>query len=163
MEIYSFGNPMPSEPTPSGEPEAPTYKMQLDRETGHKTLMRDGKTNLYARIQEAAEACDINRIVARALEGDTEALNRVAGVYVDCTNMPSTLADMHQLIINAHNEFDSLPLEIREKFGQSVDAYINEYGSDKWAEKLGIVQSAEPDRRSTTEKNDNMHKERGNE
>lgn len=143
MEIYTLGNPGPSAATPSGSPEAKTYKMCLDRETGHKTLVPDGKTNLYARIQEAAESCDINRIVARALEGDTEALNRVAGTYMDCTNMPSTLADMHQIIMDAHNEFDSLPLEIREKFGQDVNAYINEYGSRSWAEKLGIAQNAQ--------------------
>lgn len=138
MKIFTLGNPGPSETTPSGSPEAKTYKMCLDRETGHKTLVEDGKTNLYARIQEAAESCDINRIVARALEGDTEALNRVSGTYMDCTNMPSTLADMHQLIMDAHNEFDSLPLEIRERFGQDVNAYINEYGSRSWAEKLGL-------------------------
>lgn len=143
MEIYTLGNPRPSEATPSGSPEATTYKMCLNRETGHKTLIPDGKTNLYARIQEAAESCDINRIVARALEGDTEALNRVAGTYMDCTNMPSTLADMHQIIMDAHNEFDSLPLEIRERFGQDVNAYINEYGSRSWAEKLGIQQNTQ--------------------
>lgn len=151
MEIYALGNPGPSEATPSGSPEAKTYKMCLDRETGHKTLVPDGKTNLYARIQEAAESCDINRIVARALEGDTEALNRVAGTYMDCTNMPSTLADMHQIIMDAHNEFDALPLEIREKFGQDVNAYINEYGSRSWAEKLGLEKPSAPEEVTTDE------------
>lgn len=135
MEFYNRSRKRPTEATPAGSEWHQEYRVSIDL-TGHKYLEEDGKTNIYDRIQESLEETKIENIIRRAVGGDESALAVMHGSYIDTTQMPKTLAEMQQAIINATNDFNKLPLEIRQKFDQSVEQYIAEYGTEIWAEKM---------------------------
>lgn len=115
-----------------------TYHVDIDKETGHKSLIADGKTNRYEKIQSYAEECKIENILARCAV-DPYALNQRAGQYVDMVNAPKTLAEAQNIMIKIKNEFAGLSLEDRNKFGNSVEKYIAQYGTETWAKALGLI------------------------
>lgn len=135
MNFYSRSNKRKTEATPPGSEYHQEYRVSIDL-TGHKYLEPDGQTNIYDKIQESLEETKIENIIRRAVGGDETALATMHGQYIDTTQMPKTLAEMQQAIINATNDFNKLPLEVRQKFDQSVEQYIAEYGTETWTEKM---------------------------
>ena len=106
---------------------APQYKLTADGD-----LEQDGEIDTYAEIQSHADSCDIYTILQRYENGETDVLNRRNGQYVDLTEFPTTFAEMHQKIIDATNEFDHLPLRVREEYNFSAAEFIADIGSDRW-------------------------------
>lgn len=108
---------------------------------GRRTLIRDKEVAIYDLIQSHREECEIENIIRRAVEGDYNALNAVNGVFQDITNCPSSIAEAQQYIINAKNEFDKLPKEVKAKFEFNPEIYIAELNNDpeSWLEKTGFA------------------------
>ena len=111
---------------------------------GRRFLVPDKEVAIYDLIQASREACEIENIIRRATEGDYNALNAVNGVYSDITNCPSSIAEAQQFIINAKNEFEQLPKEIKAKFEYNPELYIAEMGADtkSWCNKMGYTEAA---------------------
>ena len=122
---------------PTGTEYDKTYHVDIDK-NGHKRLIPDGKTNRYQKIQSYLEETKIENIIARCAI-DPFALNQRAGQYVDMVDAPKTLAEAQNIIIKIKNEFEGLPLDQREKFGNSVEKYVAAYGSETWAKSLGLI------------------------
>lgn len=122
---------------PTGTEYDTTYHVDIDK-NGHKTLKADGKTNRYEKIQSYLEETKIENILARCAI-DPYALNQRAGQYVDMVDAPKTLAEYQNIYIKIKNEFEGLPLDQREKFGNSVEKYVAAYGSETWAKTLGLI------------------------
>ena len=140
-------------PTPEGTGSEPEYMEAID-ENGHKSLIQTGETDTYSMIQASLEETKIENIIRRATMGDPTALAQTTGAYMDTTDMPTSLAEMQQAIINIQNEFNKLPLETRLKFDQSAEKYISMYGSEEWANIMGyekIQQNAQSDSNAATE------------
>lgn len=137
MKIYSRFKARPMEAAPSGEKEEATFEMQIDQ-NGHKSIKKNGKTNIYEKIQASYEETKIENIIARALGGDSSGLMAHEGQFLDITNAPQTLAEAQQSIQAIKNVFDKLPLEIRAKYDMSVEKYIADFGSENWKEIMGI-------------------------
>lgn len=135
MKFYSRSEKPTVKPSPAGEKEEPTYEMDIDAR-GHKTLTQKGYTNVYEFIQESLEETKIENIIRRALGGDEAALATMHGVYIDVSDAPKSLAEMQQAVITATQEFERLPIEIREKFNHSALQYVAEFGTEEWAKKL---------------------------
>lgn len=108
----------------------PTYKMHVD-ENGKRELKQSGEYNLYAEIQSYKDSCSIDYILSRFVNGDESALSRVQGVYGDFTEMPKTLAELSQRVIDAENLFNNLPLEIREQYNFSPSEFFAQLDSEK--------------------------------
>lgn len=142
-KIFSRFRKRPTEPTPAGSREAVHYEIEVD-ETGHKILIEAGKENIYDKIQAPLESTKIENILRRAAGGDPEALAQTHGQYLDCTNMPTSIAQMQNMIIRATNEFQRLPLEIRKQYNMSPEQYIADIGSDHWLNTLGIKKAETP-------------------
>lgn len=113
--------------TDSGSPIAPVYKLTADND-----LEVDGEVNLYDEIQSHADSVDIYTILSRFEQGDESVLSKRNGQYVDLTQLPTTFAEMHQKIIDAENEFNALPLEIRSEYEFDVSKFIADIGSEHW-------------------------------
>lgn len=128
--------------TEPGNRMATTYEVEIDSH-GHKELKATGKTDTYAKIQSYLEETKIENILARALLGDDEALNRVEGKYIDTTEMPKTLAEAQNMIIKMKTEFDSLPIEVRKEFNFSPEQFIATAGTEEWAKALGYETKTE--------------------
>lgn len=117
--------------TNSGSRKMPTYKMKVD-ENGVRTLRKVGEKDIYAEIQSYKDSTDINYILARFARGDVSALSKIQGIYGDFTDVPTSLAELSQRIIDAENIFYQLPLEKRAEFNHSANEFFAQFGSEKF-------------------------------
>lgn len=122
---------------PEGSRMRNDYEIQIDKK-GHKSLKCVGEHDIYEEIQSYAEECKIENILARAAAGDVNALNQRQGFYADISEMPKNLAEAQNSILKLSKGFEALPAEIREKFDNSKEKFVQEFGSNEWAEKMGF-------------------------
>lgn len=110
---------------------------------GRRFLAKDKPVAVWDLIQSHKEECEIENIIRRAVEGDYNALNATSGVFMDITNCPSSIAEAQQYIINAKEEFDKLPKEIKQKFEFNPEIYIAEMGGNTkgWLDKMGYTEA----------------------
>nr|CAI9750837.1 virion structural protein [Microvirus sp.] len=108
----------------------PTYKMHVD-EDGKRELKKNGEYNLYAEIQSYKDSVSIDYILTRFMNGDDSALSRAQGIYGDFTQMPTTLAELQQRVIDAEDLFNSLPLDIRAQYNHSASEFFAQLDSEK--------------------------------
>lgn len=124
----------------SGSRYATTYEIKID-DRGHKELVPTGETNIYEAIQVDLEASKIENIVKRVMLGDEAVLHSRQTDYIDMTEMPTTLAEAQNMINDLTNEFNKLDVDTREKFNHSPSEYIASFGSNEWAEKMGLLEN----------------------
>lgn len=107
---------------------------------GHIELVPCGKENTDEMIQSHLESTDINLILNRVAQGDMSGLTVKNGAYGDFTNVPKTFAEALQLQIDSNRLFESLPVNIRDKFMQDPNEFFAKAGTEEWFEKLnGII------------------------
>lgn len=110
---------------------------------GRVVLEKKGEEDLYAYIQSFKDSVDINVILARFTNGDTEALSRVQGFYADVTDFPSNMAEALNRINECEEMFKSLPLDVRQKFDCSFEQFLSQSGSAEWLDKMGMSGNVE--------------------
>lgn len=131
-------------PVETGSEFDKTYTIRID-EYGHKRLLCTGETNRYEKVQQFLEECKIENILAAATL-DPNALNKRVGQYIDTINMPKNLMEAQNKILQITEEFNSLPVEIRHKFDDSVEKYVGTYGEESWAKALGLWKEKETEK-----------------
>lgn len=109
---------------------------------GNFNLVPGEIIDIQEEIDSHAESCSIENIIAMCASGDTSALNRVQGTFVDTTQMPKTFRDVLDIVIRGQSEFDRLPLEIRQKFDSNFVSWFQDAGSAEWMEKMGFKPAA---------------------
>lgn len=110
--------------SPVGSHVIDTYSLVVDKNTGAQELKKTGKTNIYDYIQKSLQETLIYNVLERYNNGDVTALDKVTGFYGDVLNMPKTLAEAQQVMINAEKLFKSLPLETRAKYNNDVSQFL---------------------------------------
>lgn len=113
-----------SVPTEPGSRIHQLRKPKFDKD-GNFELVPAGEVNIYDEIQSHAESCDINVLMKRYQNGDAAALSKVQGAYFDATGMPKTYAEMLNVLIDAENTFNALPLEERQKFDCNFQKWLS--------------------------------------
>lgn len=116
-------------PSPIGNGERSIFEERV--ENGKRSLVVTGKENLKDFIEASKNETLISNIMKRFEQGDVNALSRVQGFYGDVTTMPSNLADAQKVLINLENQFNSLPADIKKKFDNSFDKYVQDVSSVK--------------------------------
>lgn len=112
--------------TCSGDKVRPNYKPQYN-ENGSYELVEDGLQHCYEDIQSWLPSTDLGTIINTYLKtGDAELLQRRAGFYADVTDLPKNYGELHNMLQNADNIFLSLPLEVRESFGNSAAVFYKD-------------------------------------
>lgn len=127
----------------SGSEFEPVYKLITD-EDGYRNLTIVGKKDLYAEIQASKDSCDINLILERFARGDESALSRLQGVYGDFTEMPKTLAELQQRVLDAEVLFSQLPLEERAKFDYNPSVFFAAMGTAEFNAAIGLEPEVNP-------------------
>lgn len=161
MKIFGLTNTreMPKETSASGDKIRRTFRWKHDNE-GKKELTLDEEIDRDAEIQSFLEETKIENIIRRATF-DPEVAQRLGARLgdsepVDYTEMPTTLAEAQNLMIQAEQTWDKLPKETKQKFDNDVDKFVHDYGTIEWAKKLGIltekVPSVNTDERDATSK-----------
>lgn len=102
------------------------YSAYYDDE-GRLQLEQVGTIDLYEEIQSYAESVDINTILARYAMGDAEVLQKTQGFYFDATEVPKNTADLLNKLMKAEYEFDKMPIEFKERFGNDFTRFLCTY------------------------------------
>lgn len=115
--------------TPVGSAEMTQYTAKFD-DAGVLVLEESGKVNVYNEIQSHAESVDLNTIIRQYESGDVSALSKMQGVFADVTQLPTTYAEMLNLIRFGEEAFDQLPVEIKQQFNNSFEQFFAQGGMD---------------------------------
>ena len=110
--------------TPSGSRIQPTYTKGVEK--GITKLIKTGTTDIYEKIQQYKDECDIKTILARCQAGDISVLNKTKGFYGDFSNLPKSLNELNMFNKSAEQKFMELPAEIREEFDQDYGKFAYE-------------------------------------
>lgn len=131
---YSDDRPHPH--NSSGDPLLVEYLEEVDK-NGVTKLKKIGVRNLDEEIQKNSVGTDINELVAKfKLSGDSTIFNQLdEGTYLDTTMFPKTMSEMINRVRSAESEFESLPIDLRQMFNNSVDEWLCSYGSDEFLNK----------------------------
>lgn len=123
MTIFTRFNRPKAVVPPIGDGTVPIYEEVLD-EHGHMSLQITGQDNLFDYVQSSKEETLVYNIISRYQRGDLTALNKRVGQYIDVVGMPTNLAEAHQRLIDVENKFNSLPVDIKKKFDNSFNVYV---------------------------------------
>jgi len=125
-----------------GSPIKVKYSPKIDK-NGNIELFETGKENLQEYIDSFAEETSIITIIKQCAMGDTSALSKAQGMYGDFTDMPKTYRDVLQSVIDGENYFDSLPVEVKEKFDNSFQKWFATIGSEDWMKYMDYNQKSD--------------------
>lgn len=124
--------------TPHGNnTEENTYGYDVN-EYGQKILVKTGTKNTYEEIQSWKEETSIEHILTRLAQGDNSVI-RPMGSFGDISEMPKSLIEAKRQIAKLENVWNELPLEVRNKYGNSIDRWEAEMGQDSWLINMGYV------------------------
>lgn len=121
----------------------------LKKTENGETLVKTGQTNMYDYIQSHADSVDIHKILERcALVQDYSLLNRQMAEYMDCSEMPTTLADAYNMVVQSQQMFEKMPLSVREAYDNNFVQFIGDFGSANFNSVVGTylesVKKVEP-------------------
>ncbi len=121
----------------AGTPEKVIYGSKVLK-NGRIATFEKGKENYYEYIQSFADSVDIEKTIQKFINGDVNALNQRKGEFIDCTQFPTNYAEVLNVINNATNLFNSLPIDDRAKFNFNLNEFIASIGSEKYNQVLGV-------------------------
>lgn len=122
MKFRSFSSRAAAKPSPSGSTDRQLYSRKSDFE-----LVPSGKENVYQSIQLAAKGNLPLDLIRRAERGDITAIPPPISSdgVVDLLNAPTSLMDAQNTLLHARSIFDSLPLEVRNKYGNNFNTFLS--------------------------------------
>lgn len=131
--------------SPTGNGHEPKYEYKVTDEG--RELVKTGETDVYALIQSRLDETKIENIIKRATY-DPTALGsqdwQASGTMTDISDAPTNYHEWYGRIKDAEDEFDKLPIEVKNKWDNDVEKYIMAYGTQEWADKMGIKEKSEP-------------------
>lgn len=149
MKIFGLttAREVPKGKSASGDKIRRTFRWRHDSE-GKKELILDEEVDRDAEIQSFLEETKIENIIRRATF-DPEVAQKLGATLgdaepIDYTEMPTTLAEAQNLMIQAEQTWDKLPSETKQRFDNDVDKFIHDYGTVEWAKKLDILKEKPP-------------------
>lgn len=134
-EVYTQFNRPKTIPSNPGDGYLAEYQERIDKK-GQRELVPVGQKDIYAMIQADLPQTLIENILHNVAMGDLEALNQRQGVYVDATEFPKTLMEAQNIYLQAKQEFEQFPKEVRELFNNSADQYMAEMGTQEFFDKM---------------------------
>jgi hypothetical protein len=131
-----------AKPTECGDKMRRTF-LWVMRKDGTKTLEVDREINQQEEIDSYKDETLIENIVRKAtldpnlFEALSYGMND--GTFTDTTNMPTTLAEAQQIMIDIEQRWNLLPKEIKAKFENDSNKFISSFGTETWMEAMGII------------------------
>lgn len=114
----------------AGSPYLDLYKQSVD-DDGQIILVKAGKDNIHEKIQAERSSCELKQILARLSHEEISKFDiSNGGMFGDFTQVPKSIRDMRQRMLDAEGLFANLPAEVKEKFDYSTDKFFASIGSD---------------------------------
>lgn len=126
-----------------GSPYKPIYSASLTKD-GHIELKVVGQDNIQEYIDSFADETDINWILARCTAGDTSVLSKRQGSYGDFVDVPKNYHEFMQKLLDGQEFFDSLPVDLKNKFDNSFEVWMTTIGSKEWFEAMKELDKKNP-------------------
>lgn len=93
-------------------------------DSGSLELEITGQRNAFEDIQLYKDECDVHSILRRYAAGELDVLQRVQGFFGDITDFPTSYPEMFNLINRSQSFFDSLPADVKAKFGNDFQQFL---------------------------------------
>lgn len=126
--------------SPSGQRYRKKYVKSI--EGGKSSLLENGVEDVYDSIQKAALGITIEDLIRRARNGDSSAIGQPIDSYMDLSNAPKDLLEAHEMIKGVKNSFYGLPADVRAKYGNSFDSFLNAVNNGTVYDDLAAVNSS---------------------
>lgn len=101
-------------------------------------LIESGYEDIHELINSFRESTDMAFILNQLRLGNTSYLNPADPMFGDFTEMPTSLADAQQRLIDAEYAFERLSPEIKQKFDNNFNVFIKSLGSELWFKNMGV-------------------------
>lgn len=124
---------LPNNPGNRFEPE---YKERYN-DQGQPYLEKVGEVDTYEKIQSYKDECDVMAILSRYAAGDESVLAK-PGWYIDTSKLPQTYTEYMNLMNEKREQFNQLPLSVRQAFGMNFENWMATAGEKEWLDKMGI-------------------------
>lgn len=139
--------------SPTGNGHEPEYEYKVTDDG--RELVKTGETDVYAIIQSHLDETKIENIIKRATY-DPTALGsqdwKTNETMTDISDAPTNYHEWYGRIKDAEAEFDKFPVEVKNKWDNDVEKYVMAYGTEEWADKMGLKQNAQEKEATATEK-----------
>lgn len=114
----------------TGSPYLDLYKQSVD-DDGQIILIKAGRDNIHEKIQAERSSCELKQILARLSHDEISKFDITrGGMFGDFTQVPKSIRDMRQRMLDAEGLFATLPAEVKEQFDYSTDKFFSSIGSD---------------------------------
>lgn len=102
----------------------PTYERRVQAD-GTVELEQVGQKDIYLEIQSGVKGLTPYELLDRYSHiEDPSILKQQEKMYADFTAAPRSLAELEQFRIDARNAFNSLPVRVRELFGNNYQIFM---------------------------------------
>lgn len=126
----------PALPNNPGNRFEPEYKERYNNQ-GQPYLEKVGEVDTYEKIQSYKDECDVMAILSRYAAGDESVLAK-PGWYIDTSKLPQTYTEYMNMMNEKREQFNQLPLSIRQAFGMNFENWMATAGEKEWIDKMGI-------------------------
>ena len=137
---FSRFNRPKTAPAPIGDGTAPIYEERVV--DGARVLVEAGTNPLNEFVQASLEETRIYNIINRYQRGDVSVLNKSGGQFMDVVGMPTNLAEAQNALLTIERQFAALPGEVKEKFGNNVNEFVQVVSEGKLNDVLKEFQLA---------------------
>lgn len=104
--------------------------------TGEIALTPSGKEDIQDYINSFRETTDMSYILHQLALGNTAVLNQKQMMYGDFTDVPESLAEAQQMLIDGEVAFYKLPLDVRQQFDNNFRNWLFTSGQPEWIKKM---------------------------
>lgn len=133
-----------------GSPVRPVYHSKVLPD-GRIELEEVGKEDFQSYINSFKDSCNIELLVARAVNGDPTALMRKQAFYGDFTSLPKTYAEMLQTMNDAKVFFDGLSIVDKAKFDNDFNKFIAGMDNFESLKAIGLLKEDVADQNEVKE------------
>lgn len=113
-----------------------TYGFELSKR-GKKELVITGEVNDWEEIQSYRDEVDISVILSKVATGELKP--HVDGIYADVSNIPNNIHEAREAMIKIENMWNKLPMDVKAKYDNDIELYIERAGSDAWLIDSGFI------------------------
>lgn len=111
------------------------YKPVVQKD-GTILLKESDQIDIEAYINSFKESTDMAYILQQIKLGNFDILNQRTANYGDFTDVPQSMAEFQQRLIDGKNAFYSLSPEVRNAYDNDLWKFMNDAGSKKWLDVM---------------------------
>lgn len=100
------------------------YKAEIDTKTGERKLVEKEKINVYDKIQEFKDECNIASMMERYQLNMHDTISQNEEKLIDLTNLPENLMETMKAIDDAKYLWERQSKEVKQKFDNDFNKFI---------------------------------------